>query len=119
MREPGIMPGFFIPVLSSLLAIGSLLLTLHARRRLREAEAHAAARQVAEGSARQLGLLAQELQGPGLALLGHAGALQPPQGTAIAAAAWRLLRLADDIAESLAAEARPRSLKPDPVPLAP
>ena len=115
------MPGFLLPILSGLLAAALLLPPLlRARQGHRLAEAAAAgARRSAEARARCLGLLAQELQAPGLALLGHAGTLPQPQATAIAAEGRRLLRLSDDIAEFLATEAGPRSLRPEALPLAP
>jgi signal transduction histidine kinase len=114
-----------IPVLGFLflagaLAAGASLLTLRLRRRLAEADAAAEAqRRNAAARARMLGLLAQDLQGPGLALLGHAGALPPAQATAVAAEARHLLRLSDELTEWLAAEAGPRSLRPEPLALLP
>lgn len=111
---PGI-PALLILVLSATAACGAW--GWH-RLRLARAEAAAALR-LAEARARCLGLLAQDLQAPGLALLGHAGSLPPPAASAVAAEARTLLRLSDDIAEYLAAEAGPRILRPDRVPLLP
>jgi signal transduction histidine kinase len=117
------MPGFVIPALFGLLAavaLAGLVLALWAHHRLHRAEANrAAAQRAAEARSRRLGLLAQELQGSGLALLGQAGRLSPAQAAAITAKARQLLRLSDDITEFMAAEAGPRSLRPAAVPLAP
>lgn len=96
------------------------LLALRVRRRLHAAEARrAAAQRAAEARSRRLNLLAQELQGSGLSLLGHAGRLSPAQARTVTAKARQLLRLSDDIAEFMATEARPRSLRQVAVPLAP
>ena len=117
------MPGLFPAALSGLLAaiaLAALVLALRAHRRLHAARARcAAAERAAELRNRQLGLLARELQGSGLSLLGHAGRLPPAQAAAVTAKARQLLRLVDDIAESMAAEAGSRSLRPAPVLLAP
>jgi signal transduction histidine kinase len=115
------MPGFFLAclLLSPLLAWG-VLRTRRLGRRLRAAEDAAdAARRQAEGRGRCLGLVAQELQGPGLALLGQSAALPDGPATEVAAAAQQMLRLSDDIAEYLAVEAGPRRLAPEPLPLIP
>src|SRR5690349_20430463 len=115
------MPGISIPILIGLLiGTSGLILACWALRRLCGAEASlAAARRAAETRSRQSGLLAQELQGSGLALLGHAGQLAPAQATAIAARAWQLLGLSDDVTEFLAVEAGPRRLRAGAVPLVP
>src|SRR4051812_48718039 len=115
------MPGFFLAclLLSPLLAWG-VLRTRRLGRRLRAAEDAAdAARRQAEGRGRCLGLVAQELQAPGLALLGQSAALPDGPATEVAAAAQQMLRLSDDIAEYLAVEAGPRRLAPEPLPLIP
>jgi signal transduction histidine kinase len=107
------MPGFFIvlDLVSFAVAIAAGVLVLFLVRRLRRAEvATTAALRQAEGRTRCLGLMAQELQQYGFALLGQAG----PE----AAAGHRLLALADDVAEYLAAESGPRRLAAAPVPLA-
>jgi signal transduction histidine kinase len=115
------MPGFFLAclLLSPLLALG-VLRARRLARRLRTAEdaAEAACRQ-AEGRGRCLGLVARELQGPGLALLGHSAALPEGPAAEVAAAAQQMLRLSDDVAEYLAVEAGPRRLAPEPLPLIP
>ncbi len=108
------MPGFFIAL--TLIALGLALaggtLAVLLARRLRQAEAAAAtALRQAEGLGRCLGLLAPELQQYGLALLAQPGPA--------AAAGRRLLSLADDVTEYLAAESGPRRLAPAAVPLAP
>src|SRR4051794_21731617 len=108
----------------SLLA-ASLVLTLaalgfgwRATARQRAAqEAAGCAERLAAERGRSLGLIVQELQA--LALLGQAAAAPPPAGTQIAIEARRLLHLADDISDYLAAEAGPRQLAPAPLPLAP
>ena len=105
------------PSLPEIILFGVVLaaaasLVAHARHHLGLARAEAAAAlRLAEARGRCLGLLAQDLQAPGLALLGHAGV--------VAAEARLLLRLADDITEYLAAEAGPRVLRPDCVALLP
>jgi signal transduction histidine kinase len=92
------------------MAAGVLAMLL--ARRLRQAEAAtAAALRKAEGRERCLGLMAQELQQYGFALLG--------QPAPAATAGQRLLSLADDVAEYLAAESEPRRLAAAAVPLAP
>lgn len=108
------MPGFFHISIGSALGVALLAIILAgvlARRLWRSTAALADARRQAEARARCLGLVAQELQASGFALLGLPG---PP-----AAAARRLLDLADDVGEALAAEAAPRHLVPGRVPLAP
>ena len=115
------MPGFFLAclLLSPLLALG-VLRARHLARRLRAAEDAAdAARRQAEGRGRCLGLVAQELQGPGLALLGQSAGLPGGPAAEVAAAAQQMLRLSDDVAEYLAVEAGPRRLAPEPLPLIP
>src|SRR5689334_12670054 len=112
---------FPLMFLLALLALAAALLLLRrARRMAREAEA--ATRQAAH-HARALGLLAEEVQPAGLALLGLAdrakGESGEEPGAAIAAEARRLLRLADEAKEMLAASAGPRSLAEERVELAP
>ncbi|MFZ4410739.1 MAG: sensor histidine kinase [Paracraurococcus sp.] len=115
------MPGFFLACL--LLAPAIILALRRARslaRRLQAAEdVGDAFRRQAEGRGRCLGLVARELQGPGLALLGQAARLPDDPALAVAAAAQQMLRLSDDIAEYLAVEAGPRRLVPEAVALAP
>ncbi|MDN3566977.1 ATP-binding protein [Paeniroseomonas aquatica] len=106
------MPGFFYVLLGSVLGLASLTMTLVLAHRLRAAGDDAAmARRLAESRSRCLGLVAQELQASGFALL----ALSGPA----AAAAQRLLALADHVGDALAAEAAPRHLAQVRVPLAP
>ncbi|HYZ32317.1 MAG TPA: ATP-binding protein [Crenalkalicoccus sp.] len=96
---------------------------LFAWRRHRQAAAAqaeaASARDLAEARGRALGLVALDLRGPGLALLSQADAVGAAHGPAIAAEARLILTLADDIAESLAAQAGPRRLCAEAVPVAP
>lgn len=85
--------------------------------RARAALARASAAEArAAGYARALGLLAEEVQAPGLALLGLAERTREP---AVAAEARRVLRLVDETKEMLAASAGPRSLAEERVELAP
>lgn len=114
------MPGIPELIVFSLILVVAAGFVARAGLRLRAAQAEAAAAlRVAEARGRCLGLLAQDLQAPGLALLGHAGALPVAAAGAVAAEARVLLRLADDITEYLAAEAGPRVLRPDSVALLP
>jgi signal transduction histidine kinase len=68
---------------------------------------------------RTLGLLVQELRAAGLSLLGHGGTLPPAVSATVAAEADRLLRLADNLSDWLAAEAGPRVLRPERLALQP
>ncbi|WP_187829964.1 sensor histidine kinase [Siccirubricoccus phaeus] len=112
------MPAVSIPLL--LMALVPLLALLgwgEGRRRAALAEA-GLARSRAAARERMLGQVGQEVQAAALALLGQAEALPAPAGAAVAAEARRLLLLADDLNEDLAA-AGPRRLAPAPLPLAP
>lgn len=98
------MPGFFYVLIGSalglaLLAAGLGLLLAHRLRAVRSAAA--AAERQAEVLSRCLSMVVHELQTSGFALLSLPAA---------AAAARRLLALADDVSDSLAAEATPRRL---------
>jgi signal transduction histidine kinase len=104
-----------LPLLPGALALGA---ALWCHRRARRAEARAAAAEArAAGHARSLGLLAAELQPHGLALLGLAERAGAP-GPVIGCEARRLLRLADEVRDMLAAQAGPRSLSEERVDLA-
>lgn len=91
-------------------------------RRQVEARARQAERE-AEARGRYLGLLAQEMQGHGLALLGHATAPPPAAEKAPTPAlegrARALLGLAADVSDLLATQAGPRALKEEATPLGP
>jgi signal transduction histidine kinase len=114
------MPGFFLVLGAALAAWLALLRGARLRHGLRAAEAATdAARRQAEGRGRCLGLVARELQGPGLALLSQSASLPEAPATEVAAAAQQMLRLSDDVAEYLAVEAGPRRLAPEPLPLIP
>ncbi|MDO9711062.1 sensor histidine kinase [Paracraurococcus lichenis] len=115
------MPGFFLALLLTLPIAGlAIRRAIRLSGRLGAAEAAAgAARRQAEGRGRGLALLAREIQGPGLALLAEAPALPEAPGRAIAAVGQHLLRLSDDIADYLAADAGPRRLAPEALALAP
>jgi signal transduction histidine kinase len=107
----------------SLVLLALLLLAagaaLWAQRRATTALARASAAEArGAGHARCLGLLAEELQGPGLALLGLAGRLGDP-GKPVEAEARLVLQLVDEVKEVLAASAGPRSLSEEKVELAP
>src|SRR4051812_6639452 len=105
---------------SLLLALAALGFGWRAAARQRPAvEAAGRADRVAPARGRSLGLIVQELQAPALALLSQAVAAPSPAGTQVAIEARRLLHLADDISDYLAAEAGPRQLAPAPLPLAP
>ncbi|MBU8542223.1 MULTISPECIES: sensor histidine kinase [Roseomonadaceae] len=86
-----------------------------ARQRVASAERLAAAR------GRCLSLAAQELRGPGLALMAaadHSDLVRPSQDNPIEAVAQQLLRLADDLAD-FATEPAPRTLHEAPALLGP
>jgi len=83
----------------------------------------AAAERLAAARGRCLSLAAQELRGPGLALMGQLDALPPArrqagEGAALDAVAQQLLRLADDLAD-FATEATARNLHDQPALLGP
>jgi len=119
------MPGpFLFLALAGLLAVAAALLLralLRSRARLAQATELAG---LSEARGRRLGLLVREIQGPGLALLGHAQRLSALPGgseaaAAVTAEAQQLLRLADALSDQLAAEAGPRHLREEAVPLLP
>ena len=108
------MPGFFYALIGSALGLAMLaagLALLLARRLHAARSAAAAAEHRAEVRGRCLGMVAHELETSGFALLSLPGPA--------AAAARRLLALADDVSDSLAAEAAPRRLSQADVPLTP
>ncbi len=99
--------------------LGAGAIAVLAQRRAAAALVRAQAAEArAAGHARCLGLLAEELQAPGLALLGAAGRLGA-EGEPVAAEARQVLRLADEVKEVLAASAGPRCLSEEKVELAP
>jgi len=103
-----------IPPLHSLLLLLPPLLGLaiwlpHRRWRRAQAAADALARDLARRN-RDLRLYAQELHGLGLALMGQGGEAEPR--------ARALLNLAADMQDTAAAEAGPRALREEPLPLA-
>lgn len=108
------MPGFFYALIGlelvlATLATGAAVLLAW---QLRVARTVAmAAQHHAASHGRCLGMVVQELQASGFVLLSLPG----PAATA----AQRLLALADDVNDALAAEAAPRRLDPGVVPLAP
>ena len=115
------MPGFFLIAVSVFLTAWIAWLRgarLRARVQAAEALAEAAQRR-AEGRGRCLGLVAQELQSPGLALIAQSATLPDAPAAAVVALGRRLLRLSDDLTEYLAVEAGPRHLAPASLPLAP
>jgi len=103
-------------VLSSVLfALGAVLERRRAEQRSRAAE------QALEARSRYPGLLAQEMQGHGLALLGYATAPRAPAGrdTGLEGRARALMGLSADVSDLLAQGAGPRVLKEDAIPLGP
>jgi signal transduction histidine kinase len=110
---------------ASLATAAVLAWVLRTRRRAAvEARRAAAAAQDAAARTRCLGLVAAELRGPGLAVLGHAERLRGLPGaaqhaTAVEGLARHILRLADDIADLTAAEAGPPALNSERFPLGP
>jgi signal transduction histidine kinase len=106
-------------ILLTVLLLGAGATALWAHRRATAALARAQAAEArGAGHARCLGLLAEELQAPGLALLGLAGRLGDA-GNPLEAQARHVLRLADEVKEVLAASAGPRCLSEEKVELAP
>jgi signal transduction histidine kinase len=101
----------------ALISVSFLLERRQAEARVRQAE------QDLEARGRYLGLLAQEMQGHGLALLGHATAPEPTTedaGTpALESRARALLGLAADVSDLLATQAGPRVLKEEATALGP
>ncbi len=116
--SPSLLPAVAVP--AALALIGLLCLgfgiALRARGLAAEAAHH---RDAAERRDRMLGLLFQDLQAHGLALLGLTGRLEAAQAEPLAAEARRILRLADDLADWRAAEAGPRTLRTGPLPVKP
>jgi signal transduction histidine kinase len=80
-----------------------------------------AAEQALEARSRYLGLLAQEMQGHGMALLGSATAarLEAGRDSGLEGRARALLGLSADVSDLLAQGAGPRVLKEDAIPLGP
>ncbi|SHI35368.1 Histidine kinase-, DNA gyrase B-, and HSP90-like ATPase [Roseomonas rosea] len=88
--------------------------------RSREAEARAAQAELRLGSqGRSLGLVARELEAPGLGLLGLATRLPPEIAPGVESEGRRLLALADEVADQAAAQPHARSLKENRIPLGP
>jgi signal transduction histidine kinase len=115
-------------MLLALLGGGIVVLGLGLRHSAGRLNAALARAETAERSAaargRCLSLVARELQGPGLAVLGHARRLTSGAGTqqdseAVEAYARHLLRVADDIADFAAGESGPRHVKELPTRLGP
>ncbi|MBP0491444.1 sensor histidine kinase [Pararoseomonas indoligenes] len=72
-----------------------------------------------DAGGRTLGLVARELEASGLAVLGLAGRIPADIAAAVEGEGRRLLTLADDVADHLAANPGPRSLKEGRLPLGP
>jgi signal transduction histidine kinase len=100
---------------SAALAGGAVLERRRADLRARAAE------QALEARSRYLGLLAQEMQGHGMALLGYATAPRQDAGrdSGLEGRARALLGLSADVSDLLAQGAGPRVLKEDATPLGP
>ncbi len=108
-----------LPIALAALLVGALVAVVLAQRRSAAALLRAAVAEArAAGHARCLGLLAEEMQAPGLALLGLSARLGEA-GHPVAAEARHVLRLADEAKEVLAASAGPRCLAEERVELAP
>ncbi len=107
-----------ILLIAALLGAGAALaLTL---RRARNGEAAlSSCRALTASRGRALGLLARDLEGPGMALLGLASRLPLPESAAVDATARRILALADEVCDVLAVNAGPRRLDPVRLPLGP
>jgi signal transduction histidine kinase len=111
-----------------LLLLGAALLLAVAGLRMRgellaARDRVAAAERLAAARGRCLSLAAQELRGPGLALMAHLATDTPDprrsaSDVALDAVAQQLLRLADDLAD-FATEASPRTLHDAPAPVGP
>ncbi len=119
---PDLLPG----LLGAAMLAGLLAALLRARRRTAAALAQAAATaRAAAASSRTLALIAAELRGPSLAVLGHAERLRvsspaaAAEAGAVAGVARHLLRLADALTELVAAEAGPPALAEETFPLGP
>lgn len=113
-----------ILLLSGAGVLASALLTLGAVLERRRAEQRSrAAEQALEARSRYLGLLAQEMQGHGLALLGYATAPGTTAGATrdagLEGRARALMGLSADVSDLLAQGAGPRVLKEDATPLGP
>lgn len=113
-----------LPVAFALLALLAGLVALRLHRTLRQARDRVvSAERLAAARGRYLSLAAQELRGPGLALLGHADRISAEErrqgyGEVLEVMAQQVLRLADDLAD-FATEPSPRTLNDAPAPLGP
>ncbi|HEY8610896.1 MAG TPA: hypothetical protein VIL69_06330, partial [Roseomonas sp.] len=88
--------------------------------RARAAEARVAQAELRlKAQGRSLGLVARELEAPGLGLLGLAARLPAEIALGIESEGRRLLTLADEMADHAAAQPGPRSLKENRIPLGP
>jgi signal transduction histidine kinase len=88
--------------------------------RARMAETRAAQAELRLGAtSRSLGLVARELEGPGLSLLGLAARLPAEAAPAVEAEGRRLLTLSEEVSDHLATPGGPRSLAENRVPLGP
>jgi hypothetical protein len=86
--------------------------------RARAAETRAALAEIRlDAQGRSLGLVARELEAPGLGLLGIAARLPAELATGIESEGRRLLILADEVADHAAAQPGARSLKENRIPL--
>jgi len=73
----------------------------------------------ADAQGRCLGMVARELEAPGLSLLGLAARLPPTLASGVEAEARRLLILSEEVADHLLAQPGPRGLAENRVPLGP
>lgn len=117
---PAVSPLFFA-------ALCFLLLTAFWRRDRELRAAHRAIEvqsRLAAERGRRLGLLARDVTNPGLSLIGIADRLSRmpdavPEAAKLRREGARLLKLSDEVGDSLAAEAGARRLREEPLPLGP
>ena len=107
-------------VIAALLALLSALAARKLLERARDAEARAAQAELRlDGQARLLGLVARELEAPGLSLLGMAARLPTEIAPSIESEGRRLLSLSDEVADHTVSQSGQRSLKENRIPLGP
>ncbi len=109
---PPLLLGGGVVAACGLVSLSALLDRRRAEGRIRVAERDLEAR------GRYLGLVAQEMQTHGLALLGHATAASGA-ASGLELRARALLGLAADVSDLLASSAGPRSIKEEEIPLGP
>jgi len=109
-----------LPITLAVAAALTVLAAWHLLGRARAAESRADQAELRLGTAtRSLGLLARELELPGLSLLGLAARLPPEAASAIEAEGRRLLSLSEEVSDHLATPAGPRHIMENRIPLGP